>query len=340
MTMPGEGTMPQQRATDLGVVIFGRNEGDRLRRCLQSVRPESAATVYVDSGSSDGSVELALRMGMNVLALDPAVNFTAARACNAGWQALLDRVPAIQWLQFLAGDCELAGTWLETGRNELQHRPDVGVVCGRLREKAADASVFGRLIAIEWDAPTGDDVDCAGVAMMRVSALREVGGFNAALIAGEEPELCLRMRSKGWKTVRTDAEMGRHEMAMHHWTQWWRRAVRAGYGYAAVAWLHRRSAGHFWFHESASIWFWGLLLPLLTWGFAWPTRGLSLLLLLGYPALALRIVRRLLQRGYSIQDGLLYAASCMVGKFPQLEGQMRFLRNQWTGRVGRLIEYK
>ena len=176
--------------------------------------------------------------------------------------------------------------------------------------------------------------------MMRVSALRQVGGFNPALLAGEEPELCLRLRRQGWKTLRVDAEMARHEMQMHHWRQWWRRSVRTGYAYAAGTWLHGRGPERFRVHECLSIWFWGLWLPLLAWGGALPTRGLSLLLLLGYPALALRIVRRMRQRGCSARDGLAYSLSCVVGKFPQLLGQGRFLRAQWSGQPASLIEYK
>ena len=33
--------------------------------------------------------------------------------------------------------------------------------------------------------------------MMRVECFRAVGGFNPDLIAGEEPELCFRLRERG-----------------------------------------------------------------------------------------------------------------------------------------------
>jgi GT2 family glycosyltransferase len=325
---------------DVGVVVIGRNEGQRLQHCLRSVSATSTALVYVDSGSSDGSVELARGMGAEVIELDPAVPFSAARALNAGWEHLLERAPGIEWVQFVAADCVLVDGWLEQARGELQHRPEVAMVCGRQREEFPGASVYTRLADIEWDVPAGEGKDCSGVAMARVSALRQVGGFNAVLIAGEEPELCLRLRRQGWKTLRVDAEMARHEMQMHHWRQWWRRTVRAGYAYAAGAWLHGRAAERLWVHESLSIWFWSLLLPVLAWAGALPTRGLSLWLLVGYPALTVRIVRRMQRRGYSTGDGLAYALSCVLGKFAQLLGQLRFLREQMTRQPGHLIEYK
>jgi GT2 family glycosyltransferase len=326
--------------TGVGVVVIGRNEKEHLERCLRSVDIRTTVVVYVDSGSSDGSLELARAMGVEVLELDPALPFSAGRACNAGWQHLSERVPDLQWVQFLAGDCELVHGWLERGRSELTRRPDVAVVCGRLREESRGASVYNRLADMEWDAPVGEDVDFAGLAMLRLSALRQVGGFNAALIAGEEPELCLRLRRQGWKTLRLGAEMARHDMRMSHWTQWWRRSVRTGYGYAEGAWLHGQAPERFWVHESLSIWFWGLFLPVLAWGGALLTRGLSLFLLLGYPALTLRIVRRMRRRGCSRGDSLVYALSCVLAKFPQLSGQMRFLRTRVSGQPGRLIEYK
>jgi GT2 family glycosyltransferase len=324
----------------LGVVVIGRNEGERLRRCLLSVPAQSMPVVYVDSGSSDGSVELARGMGIEVLELEASVPFTAARAINAGWQHLLHRVPEIQWVQIVAGDCELVEGWLERGRTELQRRKDVAVVCGHQRERSPHTSVYNRLAAIEWDGPTGEDVQCPGCCMMRVSALRQVGGYNPTLIAGEEPELFLRLRRQGWNTLRVDSEMARHDMDMRHFSQWWRRSIRTGFAYAAGAWMHGRAAERFWVRESLSIWLWGLVLPLLACGGLRLTRGLSLLLILGYPALALRIVRRMRLQGYSTGDSLVYALSCVVGKFPQLWGQLRFLRAQWRGQPGHLVEYK
>ncbi len=69
-----------------GVVAIGRNEGERLKRCLNSVSTADAV-IYVDSGSTDGSAEWARSQGVAVLELDMTLPFTAARARNAGFQA-------------------------------------------------------------------------------------------------------------------------------------------------------------------------------------------------------------------------------------------------------------
>src|SRR5947207_307333 len=60
----------------LGVVVIGRNEGDRLRTCLSAVAGRNLPVVYVDSGSTDGSVATARGLGADVVALDLTTPFT------------------------------------------------------------------------------------------------------------------------------------------------------------------------------------------------------------------------------------------------------------------------
>jgi glycosyltransferase involved in cell wall biosynthesis len=67
-----------------GVVVIGRNEGERLVRCLQSLAQFGAPLVYVDSNSTDGSSEQAQRLGAHAVQLDLTQSFTAARARNLG----------------------------------------------------------------------------------------------------------------------------------------------------------------------------------------------------------------------------------------------------------------
>src|SRR5664280_804375 len=48
-----------QNFDSIGVVIICRNEGERLVRCLSSIKLHPHRVVYVDSGSTDASVEAA-----------------------------------------------------------------------------------------------------------------------------------------------------------------------------------------------------------------------------------------------------------------------------------------
>ena len=193
---------------------------------------------------------------------------------------------------------------------------------------------------MEWDTPTGEVKACGGDAMMRVTAFQQAGGFNPDLIAGEEPELCVRLRQKGWKILRVDAEMTLHDAQMTRFGQWWKRMLRSGHAYAEGAWLHGSPPERHWVRETRSIWLWGLILPAIALAAAWPTHGWSLLLLLGYPASALRLFLYLCRQNISPKDAALYAASCIVGKFAQLGGALAFLRNRLLNADSSLIEYK
>ncbi len=83
----------------IGIVIIGRNEGERLMRCIQSVQAVAVAIVYVDSSSHDGSVGNAQGCGVDAVALDPAQPFTAARGRNEGFRFLTDKYPAMKHVQ-------------------------------------------------------------------------------------------------------------------------------------------------------------------------------------------------------------------------------------------------
>jgi GT2 family glycosyltransferase len=324
----------------LGAVAIGRNEGERLRRCLESLVGRAGSIVYVDSGSSDGSVALAKELGVEVVELDMSVPFTAARARNEGWSKLHREHPAIDFVQFVDGDCEVVDGWIELAHATLAGKKDLAVVCGRRRERHPEASIYNRLCDIEWDTPVGEADACGGDSMIRMSALVEVGGFDPTVIAGEEPELCVRLRRSGWKIERLGAEMTLHDAAMTSFGQWWKRAMRAGHSFAEGAHRHGDSEERHWIAESRRIWFYGAVLPALALGGALPTLGLSLGLFAGYPVSAYRAYRHARRQGRSEEEAILYGIACTMGKFPEVVGAARFHWGRTLGRRSGLIEYK
>lgn len=247
---------------DIGIVVIGRNEGQRLNDCLRSVVREALPVVYVDSDSTDGSVTAAEQLGAFVVRLDPARPFTAARAQRRvrGTETLR---PNIRYVQFIDGDCRLVPGWIETARGFLAPRKGVAVVCGRRRELYPQASVYNWLCDVEWNTPIGQAPACGGDSLMRVEALEAAGGFRSQLIGGEEPELCVRLRERGWEIWRIDAEMTVHDAAIMRFSRWWRRLVRSGCAFADVWWLHRHSRFGIYLRETVRAVFWGGLLPLV-----------------------------------------------------------------------------
>jgi glycosyltransferase involved in cell wall biosynthesis len=326
----------KHRDTEFGIVAIGRNEGERLKRCLRSL-PACAGVIYVDSGSTDGSELWARDFGAEVVHLDLSTRFTAARARNAGFRRLFELAPQISWVQFIDGDCELASEWPATAIAFLRDHADVAAAFGRRRERYPDRSIYNRLCDWEWDGPAGEARACGGDVMMRAAPLRATGGYRESLIAGEEPELCVRLRAAGWRIWRLNAEMTLHDAAMTRFSQWWKRNMRSGYAFAEGAHLHGAPPESHWVWESRRAWIWGVWLPIvclsaslivLPWG--WASFGI-------YP---LQILRQTFRSMGDFRNRAIKSFFQLLGRFPEAWGQIQFTRDRLLNRGSPLIEYK
>jgi GT2 family glycosyltransferase len=315
----------------IGAVIIGRNEGARLLRGLASLGPEVAPVVYVDSGSDDGSIEAARATGAHVIELDTRQPFTAARARNAGLAALAAQDAPPDLVQFMDGDCELRAGWLAAARAFLEAHPQVAAVCGRRRERFPQASLYNWLTDCEWDTPRGETRACGGDVLMRRAAVEAVGRYNPALIAGEEPELCVRLRRAGWKIWRLDHEMTWHDADMHRFAQWWTRMRRAGHAFAEGAALHGAPPERHNVAQTRRALIWGAGLPLaILLGLMLTPWALLLALLWPLKVLRLRL------RGLPLRRALFLTLS----SFPEAQGVLGYHLKRLTGRQSHLIEYK
>jgi len=321
----------------VGVVVIGRNEGERLARCLESIPRSTAATVYVDSGSTDDSVQTARRARAEIVELDTRLPFTAARARNEGFRRLKERAPHVSYVQFVDGDCELAPPWLDKALEFLESRRDVALVCGRRRERHPERSIYNLLCDIEWDTPIGEALACGGDSLMRVEPFEAVEGFRTGLIAGEEPELCVRLRAAGWRIWRLDAEMTLHDASITRFAQWWNRSKRAGYAFAAGASLHASRPEHHGVRESRRAWFWALGVPVLACGCTALLGPPGLLMLGLYP---IQVIWLALRGHRSRRENWCRAVFLVMGKFPEFVGQLKFRIHRSLGATPRLIEYK
>jgi glycosyltransferase involved in cell wall biosynthesis len=308
-------------------VVIGRNEGVRLVACLAALQGQVRRVIYVDSGSTDGSVAAARAAGAEVVALDMSQPFTAARARNAG----LARVEGAAFVQFVDGDCELRPGWVAAALAAFAAHPATAVVCGRRRERFPEASIWNRLADREWDTPVGQAGACGGDALMKVAAVRAAGGYREDLIAGEEPELCLRLRRAGAQVWRIDAEMTLHDAAMVRFSQWWRRSLRAGHAFAEGTALHGAGPERHWMAETRRAVIWGLGLPLaaLLAGLVHPAGFLILLL---WPV---QVARLAIRWGDPVA-----ALFSVLGKLPEALGVLGYWLGRLRGRRRGLIEYK
>ncbi len=318
----------------LSVVVIGRNEGERLRRCLVSIRDRNpiegnVEVIYVDSNSSDGSPALAAALGARVIELN-AARPSAALARNAGWRAA-----SAPWILFLDGDTILHPAF---PRLALHHAgdPTVAAVWGHRREIAPNANFFHRVLDLDWVYAPGITPFCGGDALFRRTALEQAGGFNESLIAGEEPELCTRLRGIGFQILHIDAPMTGHDLAITSWRQYWRRAARAGYAYAQMAWRTRDERFPLWGTESRGNAVRALVL--LTLVAATPFAPLPAL-----AVLAALIARSAWRSRWKSDDNfslLCYGAHSHLQQFPIFAGQAAFWWDLLQNRRRGLIEYK
>jgi glycosyltransferase involved in cell wall biosynthesis len=326
----------------VGIVAIGRDEGERLRRCLTSVLATGCPVIYVDSGSRDGSVAMAREMGATVVELDLSIKFTAARARDVGLRKLRALQPDVQFVQFIDGDCILAA-WLPKALATIDSDQKIAGVCGRRREIRTAESFYSRITDIDWNIPAGEVPYFGGDALARISALDDVGGWDHTLIAGEEPDLCFRMRDKGWRIVRLPDEQTLHDVAMSRFGQYWRRSVRTGHAFLEVGWKNRHGAGRPWIRQALSALAYGLVFPtaLIAAAFLpFPWNLATLLIALLYVRVFISITRYGRGRNTPLRLAMAYAAIEILCKPAYAIGVLKFLFNRLTNKHSTLIEYK
>ncbi|HAX76126.1 MAG TPA: glycosyltransferase [Cyanobacteria bacterium UBA11372] len=326
----------------IGVVVIGRNEGSRLIRSLESVVDKSRPVVYVDSGSTDGSCQVARDRNVEVVELDMSVPFTAARARNAGFDRLREKYPEVEYVQFIDGDCEVVPGWIEAATETLDNSRDVVAVCGWRRERYPERSVYNRICDVEWRiGPVGEILCFGGDVMIRAAALAAVGGYNPKVIAAEDDELGVRLRQNGGKLRRIDQNSTLHDAEMHRLSQWWQRAKRCGYAYALVSHMHGALPERKFIKEVRDTWLWGAIFPLAALAMMLPTKGISLIAFGRYPLSALRTIDKTRRRqGFSWKDSIAWGLSCAMSSFPQAFGAVKFHRDRLQNKQHEIIEYK
>lgn len=331
-------------ASRVGVVAIGRNEGERLRACLASLAPFGLPVVYVDSDSSDSSCELAEQAGATVLSLDKSTPLNASRARKEGAERLLAEHARIDYVAFFDGDCTVDPDWIGTAVTALDADPALGAVCGRRRELAPKASAYNLACDHEWDTPVGECDAVGGDSVWRVSAYQQASGFDPTVPAGEEPELCQRVRQAGWRLRRLDAEMTTHDAAITRFGPWWKRQLRTGYSGADVE--TRFNLGLFdCLIRGAK--FWTFIYPKIAIAaavVAFFLSGLTALAVvfggafLGLILQTLRIARGIKDR--SLVERLKIASLTMLAKPAIALGARRYEADLRRGRGAKLMEYK
>lgn len=320
----------------VAAVAIGRNEGERLIRCLTTLRDQLERIVYVDSGSTDGSVQAARDLGVEVVELDLSAPFTAARARNAGFEALKAQgLP--DFVQFVDGDCGVEPGWIAAALAAFAEQDGLGIVTGWRSEIHPGASIYNALADFEWHRPAGEIAACGGDMMVRSDVFDAVGGFDPTVIAAEDDEFCTRVRKAGHRIIRLPLPMTRHDAAMTRFSQWWQRAVRSGHGFAQVGDLHP----DYFVTERRRVIAFGAVLPAVALaGLIACLPAVPVAVLALYVLSYLRTVRGLRREGLGRPMALHQSVFLTLSKFPNLIGMIRYRLRKWRGSAMRIIEYK
>jgi glycosyltransferase involved in cell wall biosynthesis len=324
----------------VSVVVIGRNEGQRLAACLTSIKDVTLPIelIYVDSNSHDGSPELAESLGATVLRVKPE-RPCAAIGRNAGWRA----ATALTIL-FLDGDTLLHPDFLQHALDAMNDET-VAVVWGHRREMYPEQSLYNRALDLDWIYPAGIAEFCGGDALMRRSILEQVDGFSENLIAGEEPELCQRIRALNKIILHIDQPMTRHDLAMNRFSAYWKRAFRAGHAYADVSQRMKNTAFPLWQDECrrnavrATVLI-GLLVAAIVFSIITNMVLAIIGVLVFYALLMVRSAYKARWKDKHPVTLLLYGIHSQFQQIPIACGQLSYWYHRFSNKQQGLIEYK
>jgi N-acetylglucosaminyl-diphospho-decaprenol L-rhamnosyltransferase len=191
---------------EASIIIVTYRSADVIGSCLDSI--ESAGSVsrevfVVDNASTDGTAE-------RVRTRYPSVQLIA-NSDNRGFSAANNQAIPLcrgRYLYFLNPDAELAGGCLETAVRHMDENPAVGLAGtkvvypdGSMQETISLRYPGQKHAAEELKGLPGAIACVLGASMIvRADLIRAIGGFDEDyFLYGEDQELCLRIRQRGYE---------------------------------------------------------------------------------------------------------------------------------------------
>lgn len=314
----------------VAAIVIGRDEGATLGNCLDQCLAQCGSLVYVDSGSADDSVDQASARGGQVVELGVLDPFLPGLARNCGFHRAEEVDPDAEFLQFVDGDCVLEPGWVTSAIEAMDANPELSLVFGGLREIDAHASPWKRMCEIEFAGSPGPAAWSGGIFLVRREVFRAFGGFRQDMVAGEEPELCTRIRARGGHVERIGVPMARHESHMHHFSQWWRREYRGGlmdFGVRTPDGSQPFARERFQTYAWTLGWLALCVVLALAGALLSGGAGAWLGALIGASVIPLQMLRQALwcrRQGHDWISSLVYGVLVVLLNWPKLLGQLRF----------------
>lgn len=338
-------TLMQQVFQDinLSIVVIGRNEEKSLRNSLNSALaidfpPKEFEVIFIDSHSTDNSVKIAREMGVETLELN-GDRPSAALARNTGWRHAKGK-----HILFLDGDTLLDPSFPKKAIAKLQ-LDNIGVVFGNLRELYPERSPYNRVFDLEWNPKPGFVSYCGGNALIKREVLEKVGGFNVNLVAGEEPEMCVRIKSLGYEILHCEDHMAKHDIDITTFGQYWRRCYRTGFAYAALYQLLGDGSLGLWKRRSLHNLAKGCVLYIFVAIFLFlsfhHSSLLPIFLICLFPViLILNTAIRMARYHHDVKTCFFYAIHSHFQHFPIFHGQVAFFYHQARNKIRERTTHK
>jgi glycosyltransferase involved in cell wall biosynthesis len=196
----------------LSIVLIGRNEEQFISKSIESALScrklfPDTEIVFVDSASTDRSIEIAMNYPIRIIQLRPEW-----RLCVAAGRYLGFLHSHGEYVLFCDGDAQLEPNWVDQAIQFMDTNAEYGGVAGVLDEEYVDrygtrhggaTNVFGQnLLSVRQDCKL-----LGGIAMYRLKAMQLAGPVNPHLPTAEDHELCMRIRNQGFKLARIQGRM-------------------------------------------------------------------------------------------------------------------------------------
>ena len=224
----------------------------------------------------------------------------------------------------------------------MHAHPSVACVTGVIEEVNPRANIYMLVSSFDWYIPPGFWRLAGGNVLVHADAIRRHGGYDERLVAGEEADLCYRLRHDGWQILQTGRPMVRHDLAMRRFRHYWRRAVRTGLSYGMIALRFRRRREKMWLRETllnlteVAVW-----IAIIACAIAMRSPAVALVLPGLIAARILWIAARTRSgRRAPLTHCLAYAAHCQFSRIPMSLGHLLAFKHTCAGTQPQLIEYK
>lgn len=215
----------------VSMVVIGYNEADNLDRTFSAINkmdyPKGKLElIYVDSGSNDGSREIAKKYTDKIFIEDAWP--TAARNRNRGLMESSNDI-----VHFIDGDIEIAPAYLAYAVKLIMEGKADGVF-GKLEER--NINDFGKILLHDYSNRKTGYIDAPGAGgTFRRAALVQAGGWDERIPRGEETEIGHRLHQHGFKIWFTEEKMGIHDFGVNTLFDFLKKQIADGVSYGRIS---------------------------------------------------------------------------------------------------------